>query len=420
MATGLHKFPPIEGVRWFNVFVLVGTPLIALYGLIFVTPDRRTVVFALAYYLFSMIGEISSSCFHRLWSHRSYNACFPLQVFLILGGTSSVQGSCYWWARGHRSHHRWTDTEKDPYDSSRGLLWTHVGWIIFKSKLRSGPVDSSDLGKDPLIQWTHYHYFPLAAFFGYALPALIPALWHDPWTLNQGGFCFSAAMRLTIAHHCTFAINSVAHYLGSTPYDDALSPKDHFLSAILTMGEGYHNFHHQFPMDYRNAYLWYQYDPTKWFIAVCKLFGLASNLRVFPSNEIAKGALTMKLKHLKQVQESITWPPAVENLPIVTWESFQEESKIRPLILVSGFIHDVSRFLDSHPGGASYLTKNSGKDMTASFFGGVYRHSNAAHNLMSMMRVGVLAGGGCPPNQTIPPSQILFVASRQDNGIQES
>ncbi|KAJ7678161.1 delta 9-fatty acid desaturase protein [Mycena polygramma] len=409
MATE-HKFPPIEGVRWFNVAVLVLTPLISICGLFLVPLDRRTVIFACAYYVFSMIGITAG--FHRLWSHRSYNACFPLQVFLILGGISSVQGSCYWWARGHRSHHRWTDTEKDPYDSSRGLLWTHVGWILFKSKLRSGPVDSSDLGKDPLVRWTHQHYFPLAAIFGYALPALIPTLWNDPW----GGFCFSAAMRLTVAHHCTFAINSIAHYLGSTPYDDRLTPRDHFLSAILTMGEGYHNFHHQFPMDYRNAYLWYQYDPTKWFIAACKFLGLASNLRVFPGNEIAKGALTMKLKHLKEVQEAIEWPQATEDLPIVAWESFQEESKKRPLLLVSGFIHDVSAFLEQHPGGASYLTNNSGKDMTASFFGGVYRHSNAAHNLMSMMRVGVLAGGGCPPSQTIPPSQILFVATRHQDG----
>ncbi|KAJ7319070.1 delta 9-fatty acid desaturase protein [Mycena olivaceomarginata] len=411
MATELHKFPPIEGVRWFNVAVLVLTPLIAICGLVLVPLERKTVIFACAYYLFSMIGITAG--YHRLWSHRSYNACLPLQIFLMLGGISSVQGSCYFWARGHRSHHRWTDTEKDPYDSSRGLVWTHVGWILFKSKLRSGPVDSSDLRNDPFVQWTHHHYFPLAAFFGYALPALIPALWNDPW----GGFCFSAAMRLTIAHHCTFAINSIAHYLGTTPYDDRLSPRDHFLSAILTMGEGYHNFHHQFPMDYRNAYLWYQYDPTKWFIAACKFLGLASNLRVFPSNEIAKGALTMKLKHLKQVQESITWPRAIEELPIVTWEDFQEESKTRPLLLVSGFIHDVSTFLDQHPGGESYLTRNSGKDMTASFFGGVYRHSNAAHNLMSMMRVGVLVGGGCPPDQATPPSQILYVATRhQDDG----
>ncbi|KAJ7315285.1 hypothetical protein DFH08DRAFT_1039835 [Mycena albidolilacea] len=69
-------------------------------------------------------------------------------------------------------------------------------------------------------------------------------------------------------------------------------------------------------------------------ISPCKFLGLASNLRVFPSNEIAKGALTMKLKYVKQVQESITWPQAIGELPIVTWEDFQEELKTRPLLLV--------------------------------------------------------------------------------------
>jgi stearoyl-CoA desaturase (delta-9 desaturase) len=34
-----------------------------------------------------------------------------------------------------------------------------------------------------------------------------------------------------------------------------------------------------------------------------------------------------------------------------------------------------------------------GKDATALFNGGVYEHSNAAHNLLSTMRVGVLRGG---------------------------
>ncbi|KAJ7318839.1 hypothetical protein DFH08DRAFT_658382, partial [Mycena albidolilacea] len=118
--------------------------------------------------------------------------------------------------------------------------------------------------------------------------------------------------------------------------------------------------------------------------------GLASNLRVFPSNEIAKGALTMKLKYVKQVQESITWPQAIEELPIVTWEDFQEESKTHPLLLVSDFIHDVSTFLDQHLCGELYLTRNLGKNMTASFFSGVYRHSDAAHNARLHFRVSFI------------------------------
>ncbi|RDB26731.1 Acyl-CoA desaturase [Hypsizygus marmoreus] len=402
-----QNFPVITGVRWFNILVLTGTPAIAGYGIWSIPRSRETIIFAVAYYVFSMLGITAG--YHRLWSHRSYNASILLQIILIFGGTSAVQGSCYWWARAHRSHHRHTDTHLDPYDANRGLFWTHIGWMIFKSDLRSGKADISDLKKDSLIQWQHRWYFHLLLIFGYILPTIVPGLFWGDWL---GGLCFSGALRLTVAHHSTFCINSIAHYLGSASYDDALSPRDHLLSAILTMGEGYHNFHHQFPMDYRNAYLWYQYDPTKWFIALCNQVGLASHLRVFPSNEIEKGALAMKLKELKKTQDSIAWPPSSRELPVVSWETFQNESKRRTLLLVSGYIHDCSSFAESHPGGKYLLVNNSGKDMTASFFGGVYRHSNAAHNALAMMRIGVLAGGVEMLTDEAPPSQRLYIAER--------
>ncbi|THU81583.1 hypothetical protein K435DRAFT_972295 [Dendrothele bispora CBS 962.96] len=412
-TSATSNFPRIRGIRWFNLAIFLITPLIAVVGFLMVPLRGLTMWFSVLYYVFSMLGITAG--YHRLWSHRSYNASLPLQWFLLLGGTSAVQGSCLWWSKSHRSHHRYTDTELDPYNSNRGLLWTHLGWMIFKTDLRSGAADVSDLRKDPLIRFQHQWYFSLLIIFGFVLPTAIPGfLWGD-WL---GGFCFAAALRLTIAHHSTFCINSIAHYLGSTPYDDRLTPRDHFLSALLTMGEGYHNFHHQFPMDYRNAYLWYQYDPTKWFIAFCRLIGLAGQLRVFPSNEITKGALAMKLKKLKCVQDLVQWPTPVDELPIISWASFQEESKLRVLVLVSGFIHDVSSFTDRHPGGALILTQNSGKDMTTAFFGGIYRHSNAAHNLLSMMRVGVLAGGvETPAENIIPPSMHLYIAKRSRSRI---
>ena len=110
----------------------------------------------------------------------------------------------------------------------------------------------------------------------------------------------------------------------------------------------------------------------------------------------------------------------------------QEESKLRTLILVSGFIHDVSSFVEEHPGGARLLTSNSGLDMTVSFFGGYYAHSNAAHNVcfhgsipfvrsmadissqrLSMMRVGILEGGVERPSQhSTPELQRLYIAER--------
>ena len=61
--------------------------------------------------------------------------------------------------------------------------------------------------------------------------------------------------------------------------------------------------------------------------------------------------------------------------------SVQEQSQERPLVLISGFIHDVSDFIEEHPGGPHLLIKMIGKDATTAFFGGVYDHSNAAHNV---------------------------------------
>jgi stearoyl-CoA desaturase (delta-9 desaturase) len=88
-----------------------------------------------------------------------------------------------------------------------------------------------------------------------------------------------------MATQSTFCVNSLAHYLGETPFDDKHTPRDHVITALVTIGEGYHNFHHQFPMDFRNAIRWYQYDPTKWFISVMSFFGLASHLKVSKVHE---------------------------------------------------------------------------------------------------------------------------------------
>jgi stearoyl-CoA desaturase (delta-9 desaturase) len=57
-------------------------------------------------------------------------------------------------------------------------------------------------------------------------------------------------------HHATFCVNSLAHYIGSHTYADNHTPRDHFVTALMTLGEGYHNFHHEFPQDYRNAIRW--------------------------------------------------------------------------------------------------------------------------------------------------------------------
>lgn len=161
-------------------------------------------------------------------------------------------------------------------------------------------------------------YLPLIVIMGFVVPTIVPGLlWGDWW----GGLFFAGAARLTFVHHSTFCVNSLAHWLGETPFDDKHTPRDHVITALVTIGEGYHNFHHQFPTDYRNAIKWYQYDPTKWFIAVCSIFGQASHLKKFPDNEVRKGQLTMELKKLKEVTGRLDWPTDSNHLPVISWES---------------------------------------------------------------------------------------------------
>lgn len=394
-------------VIWFNLAVISTTPLVSLYGLCTTSLAARTAAFCLFYYVFNMIGITGG--YHRLWSHRSYNARTPLQLFYAVAGAGAVQGSVLWWARHHRAHHRYTDTDLDPYGAHRGLWWSHLGWMLTKPRIRPGLADTSDLKQNRVVMWQHKNYFLIALIFGLAVPTMIPGLfWGDWW----GGLYFAGFLRLTLVHHSVFSVNSLAHWLGSTTFDDKLTPRDHFFTALVTLGEGYHNFHHQFPMDYRNAAKWYQWDPTKWFIATCARLGLASHLRVFPEMELKKSQLTMKMKELKREQDALPAPTESTKLPVVNWESYQQQARERPLVLVAGFIHDVERFLDDHPGGRKLLETHIGRDATAAFFGGAYDHSNAAHNLLATMRVGALHGGlEQISERAIPPWRRLQIVS---------
>ncbi|KIJ19333.1 hypothetical protein PAXINDRAFT_7824 [Paxillus involutus ATCC 200175] len=422
----------LQNLNWLNVGILGLTPLLGFTGAYFTCLRWETAVGCIiwlhdwvrfVFISFRALQEIDRFCilsgitagYHRLWAHRSYNASKPLQYALALFGAGAVQGSIKWWARGHRAHHRYTDTDLDPYNAHKGLLWSHIGWMILKSRRKPGVSDVSDLLKSEIVKWQHRHYLKLVFFMGAIFPTIVAGLCWGDW---QGGYVYAGLLRLVFVHHSTFCVNSLAHYLGDTPFDDKHTPRDHLLTALVTFGEGYHNFHHQFPMDYRNAIKWYQYDPTKWFISACQKLGLASHLKTFPENEVRKGQLTMQLKRLRETQEQLAWPSDAGHLLVINWESYQDQAKTRPLICVAGFIHDVSDFLDEHPGGPHLLTKNIGRDATTAFFGGVYDHSNAAHNLLAMKRVGVLRGGaphGLEEN-AIPPSQRLRIA-RYSEGL---
>ncbi|CAF0917916.1 unnamed protein product [Adineta steineri] len=379
-------------IHWSQAIFLCIEPFIALYGISTTSVVWQTVAFALFWY--SLTGLGITAGYHRLLAHRSYEACLGLRYALVTLAAGAFQGSALWWAKRHRAHHRYTDTDLDPYNAHKSIFHAHIGWLLFKPRRNLPLIDITDLAHDESVQWQHKNFIALAMSMTFFVPTLVCGLgWND----YRGGFFFASVLRLVMLHHSTFCVNSLAHYLGDMPFDDKHTPRDHFITALITGGEGYHNFHHEFPSDYRNALKWFQYDPTKWVIWIAMKCGLASNLKKFPDNEIQKGRYTMTVKALNEVRDSIAWPKDRTQLPIISFEEYQQMSNGddgRQFVLIAGFVHDVTDFIDSHPGGRALLKSQVGKDATVPFHGGVHAHNNAAHNLLAMMRVAICEQGG--------------------------
>lgn len=75
--------------------------------------------------------------------------------------------------------------------------------------------------------------------------------------------------------HATWCVNSICHRYGSRPWNKKIAPTDNVWVAILTNGEGYHNWHHEYPSDWRASKdHWYMMNLTARFLEVCSLFRL--------------------------------------------------------------------------------------------------------------------------------------------------
>ena len=281
-------------IDWLNLLFLAAAHLLAVAGVAWMIWGQFSLwTLGLAVLYFALCGLGITGGYHRLFSHPTYKANRALKLFYLIFGAASVQNSALKWSADHRLHHRKVDEEEDPYNIRRGFWWAHMGWVIAKEPARELDFRHvPDLRDDPLVMWQHRWYVPLAIIFGAVVPTALGFLWGDP----IGAFLVAGFLRLVIQYHATFAVNSVAHYIGSQPYTDENSARDHFVTAVITLGEGYHNFHHRFQADYRNGVRWYQLDPTKWFVWTLSKVGVTWDLRRTPQDRIQKAIETMRAK----------------------------------------------------------------------------------------------------------------------------
>jgi stearoyl-CoA desaturase (delta-9 desaturase) len=286
-------------INWVTTILFTVTPLAALiavpwYG-IAVGYSAASIVAAVV--LLWVGGIAITAGYHRLWSHRAYSAHWSVRLLFAVFGAMCLQNSILIWGSQHRTHHRFVDDwDRDPYSAKRGFWFSHMGWIL--RNYPSGRNDFSnarDLERDPIVVFQHRYYLPLAIFMNVAFPLLLGWALGDVW----GVFLLAGLLRLVVNHHFTWFINSLAHMWGSQPYTDENTARDNPLLAVLTYGEGYHNFHHIFQNDYRNGIKWWQWDPTKWLIALLSWARLATGLKRVPDLWIQRAQMAMQFKRME-------------------------------------------------------------------------------------------------------------------------
>jgi len=376
-------------INWVHFAMLTVTPALALYGIFTVTPRWQTILLSVIFYFWTGLGITAG--YHRLWSHRAYSARYMVRLLLCIGGAAAFEGSAKWWCRNHRAHHRYTDTSKDPYNAKNGFFYSHLGWMLVKQKAKNiGYADISDLNRDPMILWQHKYYAYVSIGAGIILPTLIAGLWGD----FMGGYFYAALLRIVFVHHATFFVNSLAHWLGDKTYSDLHTSFDSVVTAVLTLGEGYHNFHHEFPQDYRNGIKFYHYDPTKWLIGGLAYFGWTYNLKQITDMEIEKAKVQMEERRLSEVKAQLELGKRYDNLPTMTWGEFTANvKKGHKYVVIDSIVHDVASFVHDHPGGRQTLLNTVGTDATKLFEGDnekVHKHSKEARKYLYAMRIAKL------------------------------
>ncbi|RDX51133.1 hypothetical protein OH76DRAFT_1455059 [Lentinus brumalis] len=409
-SVGTHKTP----IWWSNGAFFVGVHIAAAVGIWCLPPARaarHTLLLAVCMWQAASMGITVG--YHRLYSHRAFRAAFPVRMFVALLGASAFQGSIK--VRGclrHRLHHRFTDDPRhDPYAATKGFFWSHMGWIFFKSQYdRLKTIESIDLDNDIVVRIQHKYYVPLALLTGFILPPAVGLLWRDP----LGAFIYAGLVARLLIWHCTFLVNSLAHWDGLQPYSDDNTSKSNLLLALLTCGEGNHNFH-SFPHDFRSGPSHLDWDPSKWVIVFLQFLGLASGLRRACVEDISAAREHMLQKEIALVYASDSTTDLEVQDEVWSGETWTKELLVgfadaegRCVLLLRGYAVDVTEYMTEHPGGAELLrryavgrkrsTGNHGngedeaeesRQRTAdwAFHGGINKHSQAAKRLMRKLRI---------------------------------
>lgn len=263
---------------------LVAAVVVAIDAIGAPVPWRNLALLAV-FYVVIMHGVTLG--YHRLFTHRSFEARRPLKIVLAVLGSMSLQGSLIGWVADHRRHHRYTDRPGDPHSPVsrdgkaiggwRGLLHAHATWVYSNPSTPRAEF-AADLLADRDLVVIDYLFAPLS-IATFALPFAIGYALTGTLAGAVGGLLWGGVLRIALGHHLTWAINSVCHRFGTRPFRTTDRSTNFAPLALLTGGEAWHNAHHAFPTLARHGVDRWQLDTSARLIRWFEQLGWVSGVR---------------------------------------------------------------------------------------------------------------------------------------------
>lgn len=265
---------------WFHTGWVIGVYTAIFYA------KWATLAWAFVWLVVALVGEGIGS--HRYYSHGAFKATPLLRMIIIFCQTLSGQNSALTWAKDHMMHHKYSDTDMDPHNSRRGFFFAHMGWLMMEKHpmlvQKESEMDFSRFEQDKIMMFQHKYFLPLYVLCAIVAPVSVSMyFWNETfWNSFFAGYMFPYVIVL----HATWSINSFAHLMGTRPYDTRIAARESWVTILATLGDGFHNFHHAFPWDYRmtdTPYCFYAKLIDFW-----EYLGLAYDLKVAKTGLISR------------------------------------------------------------------------------------------------------------------------------------
>jgi stearoyl-CoA desaturase (delta-9 desaturase) len=290
--------------RTHKIANLIGVPL-PLVGLIVavvllwdraVGPLELALLFVL--YLATAFGVTLG--YHRMFTHRAFEASRAFRATLAILGSMAVQGPVITWVADHRKHHTFTDHEGDPHSphlsgsgvwgTIKGLWHAHVGWLFETVGTAERERFAPDLLGDRGLRVIDKLFFVWVGL-SFAIPFALGWILGGGFAAALTALLWGGFVRVFVLHHVTWSINSVCHFIGRRRFDIEDESRNVFWLAPFSMGEAWHHNHHAFPTSAFHGLSRFERlaDPTGLLIAVLEKLGVVWNVvRISPERQRAK------------------------------------------------------------------------------------------------------------------------------------